>query len=188
VNPALQNIAVFRAKHCIVAGAGAAPSAMARQKVAPENRIRAAQACENCKRRKQKVRPSVIVILALLMTEFSVMAPVPAETAPKGTSSVSSCSLSLRRVQRRRQQQKRRRQSINKIARNGTCPRRIGAQSHPEARRTGAVPPTIAIIIVCLSSRWIALRAWAPAYCRKTLTLTSLHFRRTSPPEILSPR
>lgn len=28
---------------------------MARQRVAPENRIRAAQACENCKRRKQKV-------------------------------------------------------------------------------------------------------------------------------------
>lgn len=31
---------------------------MARRKVAPENRIRAAQACEECKRRKQKVRTS----------------------------------------------------------------------------------------------------------------------------------
>ncbi|KAL1989310.1 hypothetical protein VTN96DRAFT_72 [Rasamsonia emersonii] len=63
---------------------------MARQKVAPENRIRAAQACENCKRRKQKCNgtcPCGNCIKRAVECHF--LQPVPATGDPT-TSTTSS--------------------------------------------------------------------------------------------------
>ncbi|KAH8692881.1 fungal-specific transcription factor domain-containing protein [Talaromyces proteolyticus] len=93
---------------------------MARRKVAPENRIRAAQACENCKRRKQKCNGTIPCSnCSKRQVQCLFWHPVPAT----GTTAVTSNAPPEQRDSKKR--------TLNKAQSSSATSRRL-AQSTPD--------------------------------------------------------